>query len=129
MRVYHKSYFLIALLLLLTELFIAVYLHDAIIRPYGGDLLVVILLYCIIKSFADVPVFRTAIAVLIFSYMVEISQYFHLISLLGLEKSKVARLLLGYSFSLTDMLAYTLGIGLVLVAEKVRINIKMSFNN
>lgn len=126
---FNKYYFLYAILLLLIEVLIASYLHDAIIRPYGGDFLVVILLYCVIKAFANAPVFRTAMSVLIFSYLVEISQYFHLTRLLGLQNSRMADWLLGHSFSLTDMLAYTLGIGLVLVVEKVRINLKMSLNN
>ena len=51
MVIFNKTYFLLALLLLLAEVLIALYLHDALIRPYGGDFLVVILLYCFVKSF------------------------------------------------------------------------------
>lgn len=129
MTVFNKSYFLLAMLLLLIEVLIGFYMHDAVIRPYGGDFLVVILLYCLVKNFVNTPVVLTACSVLIFAYSIEISQYFHLVRLLGLQHSKVANLLLGNFFSLTDLLAYTLGILLVIVVEKIRINLKISFNN
>lgn len=114
---FHWKYFLLALLLFVTEVLIAVYLHDAIIRPYGGDFLVVILIYCFVKSFLNTPVIATASAVLLFSYMIETLQYFHLVDLLGLEKSTIARTVIGTSFAWTDLMAYTLGILLVLVVE------------
>ncbi len=114
---FHKKYFLFALLLFLTEVFIAIYLHDAIIRPYGGDFLVVILIYCFVKSFLNAPVKITALVVLLFSYLIETLQYFHLVDLLGLGKSTIARIVIGTSFAWTDLLAYTLGILLVLIIE------------
>ncbi|SHM12183.1 DUF2809 domain-containing protein [Mucilaginibacter sp. OK098] len=121
---FHKRYFLLALLLFIIEFIIGADVHDAIIRPYGGDFLVVILLYCLIKSFINTPVFKTACGVLLFVYIVEISQYFHLVSLLGLQNSKTTKILLGTSFSFTDLLAYTLGILLVIIIENVRHSMK-----
>lgn len=117
MLIFNKTYFLFALFLLLVEIYIALYMHDAIVRPYGGDFLVVILLYCLVKSFINLPVLLTAGWVLVFAYAVEITQYFHLVNLLGLQDSKTAKILLGTSFSFVDMLAYTIGIVLVIVAE------------
>jgi DNA integrity scanning protein DisA with diadenylate cyclase activity len=121
---FYTRYFIPALLLFLIEFIIGADVHDAIIRPYGGDFLVVILLYCLIKSFINTPVLKTACGVLLFSYIVEISQYFHLVSLLGLQNSKIAKILLGTSFSFTDLLAYTLGILLVIIIENVRHSMK-----
>lgn len=112
-----KTYFLLTILLFLAEVFIAICLHDAIIRPYGGDFLVVILIYCFVKSFLNTPVKATALAVLLFSYLIEILQYFHIVDLLGLGKSTIARVVIGTSFAWTDLLAYTLGILLVLLIE------------
>jgi hypothetical protein len=103
---------------------IAVYMRDAIIRPFGGDLLVVILLYCVLKSAINLPVLPAAGAVLLFAYAVEVSQYFHLVKVLGLQNSKLARILLGTTFSFTDLLAYTLGIILVMVIENLRLSLK-----
>ncbi|RYE30882.1 MAG: DUF2809 domain-containing protein [Sphingobacteriaceae bacterium] len=114
---FNKTYFLLTILLFLVEVFIAIYLHDAIIRPYGGDFLVVILIYCFVKSFVNTPVKATALAVLVFSYLIEILQYFHIVDLLGLSKSTIACIVIGTSFAWTDLLAYTLGILLVLLIE------------
>jgi len=124
----NAGYFLLFIALLVIELLIGTYLHDTFIRPYGGDFLVVILIYCFIKSFLNTSVIKTAIGVLTFSYAVEISQYFHLIKVLGLQHSRVASLILGSSFSFSDLLCYTLGILLVLLIEKIRIGQKLSFN-
>ena len=123
----NRVYFLWFILLLIAELVIGVYIHDTCIRPYGGDFLMVILLYCFIKSFLNTPVAKTAVGVLVFAYAIEVSQYFHLVMLLGLAHSHVALLLLGNSFSFIDLLCYTLGILLVVLVEKIRIGRKLSF--
>ena len=76
---FNPKYFLLTILLFVTEVLIAVYLHDGFIRPYFGDFLVVILIYCFVKSFANIPVIKTAVGVLLFSYFVEMTQYFKLV--------------------------------------------------
>ncbi|RYE30451.1 MAG: DUF2809 domain-containing protein [Sphingobacteriaceae bacterium] len=116
---FHLKYFSVALLLLIIEFLIGFFVHDALIRPYGGDFLVVILLYCIVKSFLNWEVYAAALAVLLFSYAVEILQYLHIVEILGLQNSKIACILIGTSFSWTDMLAYSLGILLVIAIEKL----------
>ncbi|GAC1308763.1 MAG: DUF2809 domain-containing protein [Mucilaginibacter sp.] len=117
---FNKAYFLLALTVFITEVLIGAYMHDALIRPYGGDFLVVILIYCAVKAFFNLPVLQTACYVLIFAYAVEISQYFHLVNLLGLQNSRVVKIILGTSFSVTDLLVYTLGTLLVIVVEGIR---------
>lgn len=114
---FNLTHLIIAVLLFLVEVLIAVYVHDAFIRPYIGDVLVVILLYYLVKSFIDTPVFETAIVVLLFSYMVETLQYFNFVGLIGLSNSKLANIIIGNSFAWGDMLAYTVGISVVLVLE------------
>ena len=117
---FNKSYFLLSLFLLAIELYTGIYMHDAIIRPFGGDFLVVILLYCLVKSFLNSPVLLTACWILVFAYAVEVSRYFHLVRLLGLQHSNMAKILLGTSFSFIDMGMYTLGILLVIIVENLR---------
>ncbi|MVT45013.1 DUF2809 domain-containing protein [Chitinophaga oryziterrae] len=114
---FYKNYFILAILLFITEILIALYLHDNFIRPYGGDFLVVILVYCMVKTCLNTPIIPTAIAVLLFAYVVEILQYFRIIAWLGLRHSRLACIILGTSFSWTDMLCYTLGIILVIIVE------------
>ncbi len=117
---FNSKYFYLTIFLLITEIIIAIWVHDAFIRPFGGDFLVVILIYCLVKSFMDSPVSPTILSVLLFAYAVEISQYFHLVDLLGLRNSKIARIIMGTSFSWTDMLMYSLGMLLVLIIELCR---------
>jgi hypothetical protein len=112
------GYFGCSLVLIAAEIFIGARMHDRIVRPYGGDFLVVILLYCFIRSFLAVPILPTALSVLVFSYLVEVSQYFHLADRLGFREPSLARTLLGTYFTWTDMLVYTLGILTVLGVEK-----------
>ena len=124
MRGFYPRYFISAVLLFGIEVVIGVFMHDAIIRPYGGDFLVVILIYCLVKSFFNTPVVKTALCVLLFAYVVETLQYFRLIYFLGWQHSAIARVIMGTSFAWTDMLMYTLGILLVLLVETRRANYK-----
>jgi len=114
---FNKYYFGLSLLLFTTEVLIVLYAHDQIIRPYAGDFLIVIFLYCLIKTFLNAPAKPVAISVLLFYYLIEASQYFNLIHHLGMDNSKIAPLILGNSFSWVDMLAYTLGTGVIFMLQ------------
>ena len=109
---------MLSILLLGIEIFIALCVQDAIIRPYVGDYLVVILLYSMIKSLLDADPAVVAIWVLLFSYSLEILQYFKIVEILGLEGYPLANIVIGTSFEWIDMAAYTLGILTVLIAER-----------
>jgi hypothetical protein len=98
------------------------FLHDKFIRPIVGDFLVVIFIYCFIKTFVDLSVWTTAISVLLFSYLVEFLQYLNIVDKLGLQNIKVAKIVIGTSFSWLDILAYTLGIAFVLLIERSRLS-------
>ncbi len=114
----HKFYLLAAILLFLTEVIIARYVHDQFIRPFGGDFLVVIFLYCLLKAFCAVPPWKAAVPVLVFAYTIEVLQYFQLVKMVGLQDYKIARIIIGTAFAWSDLLAYTLGIIVVLGAER-----------
>lgn len=117
----HPNYLFVTLILFLTEILIALFVHDRFIRPYIGDFLVVILIYCFVKSFLNTPVVPAAIGVLLFAYTVEVLQYFKVVELLGLQHSRAARIIIGSAFEWQDMLAYTLGIMSVILLEKTKI--------
>ena len=93
-------------------------MHDTIIRPYAGDFLVVILIYCFIQSFFNLSVIKLSIGVLLFAYTLEGLQYFKLVQLLGLDHSNLAKTIIGIHFEWIDMIAYTLGIASVLIIEE-----------
>lgn len=110
---FNKKYFSAFLFLLLTEILIAVYVHDNFIRPYVGDVLVVILLYCFVNAFVKVKPIIAAIAVLTFSFMIEFLQYLNIVEKMGLEQSTLAKTIIGTSFSWSDLVAYTTGFLLI----------------
>jgi Protein of unknown function (DUF2809) len=114
----NKKYLYLSIILFALEIIIAKYIHDDFIRPYIGDLLVVVLIYCFLKSFLNVHYLKMAIAVLIFSYCIEALQFIKLVNIVGLQNYKWARIIIGTSFSWIDMLMYTIGIIIVIVVEK-----------
>ncbi|MBD3748473.1 MAG: DUF2809 domain-containing protein [Sphingobacteriales bacterium] len=116
---FNLKYFILSMLLLITEIMIALYAHDDIIRPYFGDYLVVILMYCFMKSFCSLSVLKTSIFVLILSYLIETMQYFNWVHLLHLDDSTLARILVGNYFAWMDLLMYTLRVLTVLLLEKL----------
>jgi hypothetical protein len=116
---FSRQYFILTILIFILEILIALFAHDRIIRPYTGDFLVVILMYCFLKSFLNIPVLRTGLSVLIFSYAVEILQYFHIADRIGLQDLGLAKIIIGSSFEWIDLIAYSAGITLVLCIEKI----------
>lgn len=117
---FNKTYCLLAIGLFIIEVLIAAYVDDAIIRPYIGDLLVVILLYAFVQAFTTFAVLPVAIGVLLFAYLIEILQYFQLVDRLGLGQYKLARIVIGSTFQWIDLVAYTAGIAIVLLVEQKR---------
>ena len=117
---FNKKYFLLFCLLFIVEVLIALYVHDKIIRPYIGDLLVVILIYCFIKSFLKIKVMQAALFVLLFAFCVELLQYFTIVEKLGLQNSKVASTVIGTYFEWIDILCYIAGVCIILLTEKLR---------
>jgi len=112
-------YFLFALALFLIEVFIALYVHDSFIRPYVGDYLVVMLMYCAVRTLIKITPVKLAIGVLLFSYVIEVLQYFSIVDRLGLSDNNLAKTVIGFGFEWIDLLAYTLGVATILVLERV----------
>lgn len=119
MLTFNRNYFLLTILLFLIEVYIALFVHDNFIRPYLGDVLVVILIYCFVKSFLKVSVNKAAIGVLLFAFGIETLQYFLIVEKLNLQDNKLARTVIGTSFAWEDILAYIAGIVIIIVFEKV----------
>lgn len=118
MITFNKNYLGLASLIFGIEVLIAIYVNDNFVRPYLGDVLVVILIYCFLKSFLKLPVLVAALLVLAFSFTIEFLQFLNIVEKLGLEKSKMARTVMGTSFAWIDLLAYIVGIAIVLIAER-----------
>lgn len=114
---FRLPYFLLTAVIFAMEVLIALFVHDAIIRPYVGDALVVVLIYAFARTFFKISVNTAAIATLAFAFLVEFLQYANIVDALGLRDNKTARTVIGMSFSLEDLVMYVLGIAIVLLAE------------
>ncbi len=109
--------------LLMLEVLIAVYVHDDFIRPYVGDILVVIVVYCFVRIFMPEKCQLLPLYVFLFAVGVEILQYFRLVQLLGLEGNRILRILLGSVFDVMDILCYAIGCMALMGYEGVRYRI------
>jgi hypothetical protein len=116
----NSKYILLTLLLLVIEITIAVFVHDQFIRPFFGDFLAVIFVYCGLRIFKQ-NILKTALMSLFIAYFIEILQYFKFIEITGLIKYKVLAILIGNSFSWLDILAYSLGFVFILLIENFEI--------
>ncbi len=116
---FDRKYFALALLLFAVEILIALYFTDRVIRPFVGDALVVILLYCFVRSFLKINHLKTAGGAFIFACLIEICQYFDYVKLLKLENNRVLSVLMGSTFEWLDFAAYAAGFLIVLLCEKI----------
>ena len=117
---FHRRYFLAAMLLLFVEVQIAAFVQDEIVRPYGGDYLVVIFLYCLFRSFLKTSVTKAVAVVFSFSILMEILQYLRFINFLELQENSWASTILGNHFEFLDILAYGLSALTIVVLEALR---------
>ncbi|WP_291094120.1 DUF2809 domain-containing protein [Empedobacter sp. UBA6745] len=115
---FDKKSFIIAIIIFLIEVIIALYIKDKIIRPFVGDILVVIFIYYFIKAFINTKTINIAIFTLFFSFVVEILQYFNFVEMIGLGHNKAARIIIGTSFSWIDLLCYFIGFILLFFIDK-----------
>jgi hypothetical protein len=117
---FNKKYLLLAIILFCVEVLIALFIEDTLIRPFIGDVLVVLLIYCAVRVFLNIGYFRAALGVLIFTFAIEILQYFDYVKLLGLENNRILRVAMGRTFEWLDFGAYLVGFLIILAVEKNR---------
>ena len=112
-----KTHLIVSLVILLMEVAIALWVRDSFVRPVFGDFLVTILLYTAFRGvFAGGPLQWAVVAVGI-SFLVETLQAFRIVERLGLADCRIAAVLIGTSFSVTDLVAYSLGGGVALLID------------
>jgi len=109
------KYFIAFLLLFGTEVYIALFVKNTIIRAYIGDVIVVWVIYAFIKSFIAKRMRLLPLYIFIFSVIVEVLQYFKIVELLHLEGNTIARTVIGTSFSLIDIYCYLAGCIILLI--------------
>lgn len=102
------------------EVFIALFVHDRFIRPFVGDVLVVILIYTFIRIFIPEKIRLLPLFIFIFAAGVEVAQYFKIVEVLGLQDNKVMSTIIGTSFDIRDILCYFVGCVICGIWEYVR---------
>lgn len=112
-------YALLFAALLLTEIIIALFVHDNFIRPYIGDVLVTVLICCFLRVFVPKGVNALPVFVFIFASLAETAQYFDIVRLLGLEGNTFISTVIGRTFSFTDIICYGVGCTAFYLAEKI----------
>ena len=114
---FERKYFKIFLILLIIEIGIATFVSGGFIRHFFGDFLVVIMLYCLIMSLFKIKSLVAAWIVLIIATLIELGQYFKILERLDMQDSRILNIVLGNTFSYGDLIAYLLGIIVVVILE------------
>ena len=111
-------YGIIFAVLVIVEVIIGVFVHDGFVRPYLGDVIVVMAIYALVRIMIPEKYLFLSLAVFIFSVIVEILQGFHIADILGV-KNTVLRAIIGTSFDWKDIVCYAAGCILLGVYEVV----------
>lgn len=117
---FNKKYFFWSFALFLALAYIALFVNDTFVHPFLGDVIVVGWLYLSLKSFIKMNSYMLAHLVLALAYVIEIAQYFNIVSILGLQHIDPVRVIFGATFDWLDLLAYTVGWGCILFIERCR---------
>jgi hypothetical protein len=91
------------------EIFIALRVRDNFIRPYIGDVLVVILIYFFARIFLPNGLRLLPLYIFLFACAVEALQYVNIVHILGIQGNKFLSTVIGTSFSWLDILCYGVG--------------------
>jgi hypothetical protein len=102
-------YLIATIVIFSVEVAIALFIHDRYIRPFVGDILVVILVYCFVRLFFPTGIRLLYLYTFLFACFVEFMQYLHIIETIGLSDNAVARTVIGTSFDWRDILCYAIG--------------------
>ncbi len=103
-------YIIILILLIAVEVIIALTQHGNWLRYYGGDVIVVWAVYCLVQAIiGGKNPYITHIGVMLFAFLVEFLQYIHIVDIIGLGDIEFFRTLIGTSFAAEDLFCYALG--------------------
>lgn len=103
------AYAIVTFVLIAIEVLIALFVHDAFVRPYLGDVLVVVVLYTLIRTAIPENYSLLPLYVFLFAAGVEVLQLLHVVEWLGLGGNPFFRVLIGSVFDWKDILCYAVG--------------------
>jgi len=103
----------IALVSFTAIVYIALFVTQPFVRGHLGDVLVVIPIHCAIRVIFPKKPKLLALYVFLFACLVEFTQYFNLLELLGLAHITWLRVVVGVTFDWMDIVCYAVGCALM----------------
>ncbi|MDG2530001.1 DUF2809 domain-containing protein [Caulobacter endophyticus] len=110
----------IAIALFVIEVVIALFVRDAFVRPYLGDVLATAMVYFAVRGLTSRGRGAAAAAAFGLGAAIEIGQALHVLDLVGLGGSRWARVVFGGVFDLKDLACYAAGVGLAVLLDRRR---------
>lgn len=118
---FNLKYFFLTLLIFLVEVLIATVLKDQFfIRAYLGDVIVVMLLYTLVKSFFITNNTKLILGIFAFSCLIEFAQFFNIADKLGFQPGSLMYIVIGNSFSWIDIICYGVGCLILYLLVKIK---------
>lgn len=111
---FNRCFAVATVALFATELLIALFARG-FVRNHLGDVLVVMLMYCFVRSFYQGCKRSLPLYLFVFAVMVEVAQACNLIGLLSLQKESALGIVIGSSFDWGDIVSYGVGSALCYV--------------
>ena len=116
-RLFYASWFLGLLIL---EVCIALFVHDRFVRPYIGDVLVVMVVYAAVRVVFPEGCRMLPLYVFLFAAGVELLQLFGVAELPVVRSSTFLRILIGTTFDFSDILCYAVGCAILGCIQKIK---------
>lgn len=88
------------------------------VRFTGGDVLVVVMLYMLLRATGCLGPIAAAGVALGIAVVVEVGQALDIVDRLGLEPSRLTDVVLGNTFTWSDIAAYTAGAAIALIVDR-----------
>ena len=108
----------IGVIILVIEIYIAIFIKGGFIRHYIGDVLATAMLYAFGRAVFRVAPINLAICVFVISLFIEALQYLKILEILGV-KSSILRIIFGGTFDWTDIICYLAGCILAFLFENL----------
>lgn len=117
MRKKQIIYIVLTIILLVIEVLIALFVQDRFIRPYVGDVLVIMVLYTLVRTFVPEGIKVLPLYLFGFAALVELAQYFRIVERVGLENNRFFSVLIGSVFDIKDIVCYAVGTVLIIIGQ------------
>ena len=108
------KYILVFSILLIIEIFIGVYLKNGFIRTYGGDILILPLLFSLIRIFwiknSRGTYLYLPAGLFFFGICVEVMQTLNITGILGIRQGSILGIIIGSTGDVKDVLCYAIGV-------------------